>query len=439
MLHPNYIFDSRYNLLTLLGKGGFSEVWLAEDNMAKVQVAIKIYYSPEHELDDEGIEMFRKEFAMVSDMNHTNLLRPAYYGCWKRMPYLVLPYCEEGTLEHIVNSRTKVSEADIWRILRDVAGGLAYLHSHKPPVVHQDIKPGNIMIGTDGENKCYMISDFGISAKIRQTTLTSSNTMASGTIAYMGPERFEENSVPDKAGDIWSLGASLCELMTGKLPFGESGGKAQRAGVHMAGISSEYSSRLVQIVCKCLDPNPANRPEARMLAEEADRYVTGRRQYRTLNMIFISIVIASLMIFGASVFWNRIKEKKRIALEQMEIMKNDSLSVLSIKKAWSLIGEGDAMLEISIDKHFEESYLNALDEIKLIESSFGDKLSISTKERRAEVEKVIIQKIASAKDTLIRKSFDVEEIGNEFLNAFIEGLNNRIDNIGSQMNNDLWL
>ncbi len=93
MLDSGQIIADRYELLKQLGRGGFSEVWLAQDKLTDVKVAIKIY-APGMGLDDAGISLFTQEFSLVFDMNHTNLLHPTYYDCWERMPYLILPFAK---------------------------------------------------------------------------------------------------------------------------------------------------------------------------------------------------------------------------------------------------------------------------------------------------------------------------------------------------------
>ena len=183
-LQQNQIFASHYRLERLLGRGGFSEVWLAHDETADVDVAIKVY-APGTGLDNDGVELFRKEFKIVFDMNHTNLLRPNYYSIEDNMPYLVMPYIERGSTTKMIG---KMPETQVWKFIRDVAAGLAYLHAKEPPVIHQDIKPDNVMLTNDGT---YVITDFGISTRARSTLRKSMNANASaGTQAYMGPERF---------------------------------------------------------------------------------------------------------------------------------------------------------------------------------------------------------------------------------------------------------
>lgn len=258
----NQLFASHYKLKSQLGRGGFSEVWLAEDVKAGIDVAIKIY-APGIGVGSTGSAVFRNEFSLVFNLNHSNLLRPTYFDVEDNMPYLVMPYIRSGSVNKLVG---KMSENDIWKFIHDVASGLAYLHSME--VIHQDIKPDNIMVGDDGH---FLITDFGVSTKARSTLRKSVNSKneGAGTQAYMAPERFGKEPLPVKANDIWSLGATTFELMTGDAPFGDFGGLNQKGGADVPTIYGEYSEKLKALVEKCLDIQPWNRPKAESLRDIA--------------------------------------------------------------------------------------------------------------------------------------------------------------------------
>lgn len=272
MLDAGQIIADRYELLKQLGRGGFSEVWLAQDKLTDVKVAIKIY-APGMGLDDAGISLFTQEFSLVFDMNHTNLLHPTYYDCWERMPYLILPFCKNGSTFKYLAENNLITEAEGWDLLHDVAEGLAYLHAKTPPVIHQDIKPDNILI--NDENR-YMITDFGISARIRSTLRRNQGQESSGgTLAYMGPERFGPSPAPIMASDIWSLGATMYELLTGMPPYGDHGGVLQKNGADIPLINENFSQELKDIIYKCLALNPWDRPTARQIADYTSLHIRG--------------------------------------------------------------------------------------------------------------------------------------------------------------------
>lgn len=271
MFEQGLLIADRYKLITLLGRGGFSEVWLAEDMLANIKIAIKIY-APGVGLDDAGISLFTQEFSLVFDMNHTNLLHPTHFDCWQRMPFLILPYCQNGSAFKYVSSNTPMPEEEAWKVLHDVAAGLAYLHGKIPPIIHQDIKPDNILISDEGR---YMITDFGISARIRSTLNRKTAEMSGGTLAYMGPERFGQNPQPIMASDIWSLGAMMYELMTGNPPYGNHGGMLQKNGADIPLVEGEYSQRLKDLIYRCVALNAWDRPTAEQIERETNAYLLG--------------------------------------------------------------------------------------------------------------------------------------------------------------------
>ena len=263
-LTEGLLFADRYKFIKQLGRGGFAEVWLAEDNLTEVQVAVKVY-APGTGLDENGIKIFTQEFSVVFDMNHTNLLRPTHYDCFERMPYLIMPYIKNGSAFKYITDGQNITEDECWKMLHDVAAGLAYLHEKQPPLIHQDIKPDNIMIDDEGR---YLITDFGISARVRSTIRgAQAQEQSGGTLAYMGPERFSSTPKPIMASDIWSLGAMMYELMTGTPPFANHGGMLQKNGADIPIIEEDYSQELKDIIYSCLAKETWDRPSAKKIEE----------------------------------------------------------------------------------------------------------------------------------------------------------------------------
>ncbi|MEE0950870.1 MAG: protein kinase [Paludibacteraceae bacterium] len=263
MLQENTLFANRYQLIKLLGRGGFSEVWLAKDNWTHLQIAIKVY-APGQGMDQDGLQDFCGELASVYDLNHSNLLKPQHVDTWQNMPYLIMAYCPAGSC---VKRIGKMTEPELWKLIHDVAAGLAYLH--EKDVIHQDIKPDNILIDTEGN---YLITDFGISTRARSTlrkSVIGGNT-SGGTTAYMGPERFSRQPAPTKASDIWSFGAMAFELLEGVTPFGEIGGGMQKGGAEIPFINAPVSDALKFTIFKMLSKETWDRPTAATLVEWAN-------------------------------------------------------------------------------------------------------------------------------------------------------------------------
>ena len=265
-LSEGIIVAEHYKLVRQLGQGSFGDVWLAHNLLADIDVAIKFYGT----LDQKGIEEFRNEFKIAYKLHHPNLLNINHFDVFDNCPYLVMPYCENGSVSRLVG---QMPEAEIWKFVLDVSGGLAFLHSQQPPVVHQDIKPDNILITSDGR---FVISDFGISRSFRTKMSRTNNVSSSGTIAYMGPERFSEKPMVVLASDIWAFGMTLYELMTGDVLWEGMGGCVQLNGARLPAISGTFSNELTQLVTSCLAAETWNRPTASQVHEYASAYIQKR-------------------------------------------------------------------------------------------------------------------------------------------------------------------
>ena len=254
-LKENTLFDDRYKLLRKLGEGGYSEVWYVEDTFAKIKLALKIFL-PSAQLDERGIELFRNEFTVIYNLNHSNLLKCTYLGVANGCPYLVMPYYEGGSAENLIG---KCDESTCWAFLHDVSAGLAHLHDQHPPIIHQDIKPDNILV----DKGKYVITDFGISFNMRNALAGDvEEAVVKGTKPYMPPEKFQQDSTPLMAGDIWALGASAYELVTGHLPF-KNGGLDQQEETPIPSLPDHCSEELRALVSQCLNFHPWERPFAK--------------------------------------------------------------------------------------------------------------------------------------------------------------------------------
>ena len=257
------IIAEHYELKRQLGQGSFGDVWLAHNLLADIDVAIKFYGT----LDQKGIEDFRNEFKIAYRLHHPNLLNISHFDVFENCPYLVMPFCENGSVSHRIG---QMPESEVWKFILDVSCGLSFLHNQKPPIVHQDIKPDNILITSDGR---YVISDFGISRSFRtQMSRTNNKVNSSGTLAYMGPERFSEQPLVVLASDIWAFGMTLYETITGDVLWEGMGGCVQLNGARIPAISG-ITPELARLVSACLAAETWNRPTAQQIHDYAAAHI----------------------------------------------------------------------------------------------------------------------------------------------------------------------
>lgn len=254
-MQPNDIINGRYKLIEPIGSGSFGQVWLAEDLELGIRLAVKIYIA----LDPKGLDEFKTEFKNTRNLNHPYLLRADHYDVAGNNPYLVMSYCPDS----LGNRLGRLDEQEMWKFISQVAEGLSYLH--EMDIVHRDVKPDNILINEHGD---YVVSDFGLSKKMRSTLRRASarneNAMndSSGTIGYMAPEMFSAHPEAVKATDVWALGATIYEVATGDLPFLGQGGVMELGGAAVPDLPQAFSPALNDLLHRCLARDMEARPTA---------------------------------------------------------------------------------------------------------------------------------------------------------------------------------
>ncbi len=342
------LFDGHYALIRPLSvDGATADVWLAldantvtedvqlsdiaslnEDEIEKLGlvVAIKIY-RPQNALDIEGEQRFRDEYMIVFNCHHTNLIHPTHFSIFRETPYLVLPYCKHGSSELLIGNLH--GNNNIWKYIKDVASGLAYLHALTPPIIHQDIKPANILLD---DTFHYAITDFGISSQKGGVHGFYYDEENSGTLAYMAPERFQDGTEPMPQSDIWAFGATLYEILTGKIPFGEEGGKNQIESDATMPIIPNISSDIQRLIHACLSKEPGNRPSAEqiVMAAEAQQYPVKSKKFfygAIISLAIVLIVFATLFIIKSNTYQPTSEELYNVALTKMNSSDIDSLQL----------------------------------------------------------------------------------------------------------------
>ena len=201
-----------YKSFYVLGHGGFAKVYRAVNRNTGQEVAIKIT-SKERLWKPKAMKKHKFEVEIQKSLHHPNVVKAYDFFEDQLFTYLVLELCPNGTLKSLIKKKTRLTEQETIKYVRDILHGLAYIHDNN--IIHRDIKLENFLIDSDGHIK---IADFGLSAKIKYDG-ERKHTVC-GTPNYISPELLLD---PEKGisyeVDIWALGVSAFAMLTGKLPF----------------------------------------------------------------------------------------------------------------------------------------------------------------------------------------------------------------------------
>ena len=247
MLKTGMIIAERYEILGKIGTGGMADVYKAKDHKLNRFVAVKVL-KPEFREDTTFIRKFRSEAQAAAVLTHPNIVNVFDVGDDNGVYYIVMELIEGITLKEYISKKGKLSVKEATSIAIQVSMGLEAAHSHG--IVHRDVKPQNIIISMDGKVK---VTDFGIARAASSNTI-SSNVM--GSVHYSSPEQVR-GGYSDEKSDIYSLGITLYEMVTGKVPFDGDTTVAiaikhlQEEMVPPSVYTPELPHSLEQIILKC--------------------------------------------------------------------------------------------------------------------------------------------------------------------------------------------
>ena len=249
MLEIGSLVDGKYKILNKIGQGGMSVVYLAMNERANKQWAIK-------EVRKDGVQNFEvvkqgliAETEMLKKLSHPNLPSIIDVIDGDGTFLIVMDYIEGRHLESVVKEYGAQSQEDVIEWAKQLCDVLSYLHSRKPPIIYRDMKPSNVMLKPDGK---VMLIDFGTAREFKENSVA--DTTCLGTQGYAAPEQYGGHGQTDARTDIYCLGATLYHLLTGHNP--------SEPPYEMYPIrywNPELSSGLEEIILKCTQKNPDDR------------------------------------------------------------------------------------------------------------------------------------------------------------------------------------
>ncbi|MDD3279788.1 MAG: Stk1 family PASTA domain-containing Ser/Thr kinase [Lachnospiraceae bacterium] len=257
MLNEGTVLGQRYEIISRIGSGGMADVYKAKDHKLNRMVAAKVMKA-EFKEDATFITKFRKEAQAAAGLANPNIVNVYDVGEDNGLYYIVMELVEGITLKDYITRKGKLSVKEATSIAIQVSLGLEAAHNRG--IIHRDVKPQNIIISTDGKVK---LSDFGIAKATNSNTITSN---AMGSVHYSSPEQVR-GGFSNAQSDIYSLGITIYEMVTGRVPF--DGETTVAIAIKHLQEEIEAPSRytpdlpysLEQIILKCTQKSPERRYE----------------------------------------------------------------------------------------------------------------------------------------------------------------------------------
>lgn len=249
--------DGRYEIKEIIGVGGMSVVYKAYDNIDDRIVAIKIL-KDEYLSNEEFKRRFKNESKAIAVLSHPNIVRVYNVSFGDRIQYIVMEYVDGITLKEYIEQQGVINWKETVHFMGQILAALQ--HAHDKGIVHQDIKPQNILLLQDGTIK---VTDFGIARFSRADSNTTSDK-AIGSVHYISPEQ-ARGEVTDEKADIYSVGVVMYEMLTGQLPFQSDNAvsvaimQLQHDAKRPREIVSTIPLGLEQITMRAMQKSPSSR------------------------------------------------------------------------------------------------------------------------------------------------------------------------------------
>ena len=295
------LIADRYEVKEYIGEGAFGEVYRGYHNLLKIDIAIKAL-KRRSAYKQQVVKRFIREAQIMANIHHPNVIRIYDVGEVNGQVYLVMKYIAGMNLEDFINQEEGQTLSKTVELMIQIAEALAIIHSQG--IIHRDIKPLNIMIDSDGKP---ILMDFGIAKAGDTTNIDHKNLTVEGHIlgtpSYMAPEQFKTSDKITKATDVYALGVTFYQMVTGRLPFSgdsflevyESHKTIQPPPTHT--LSKSASARISKVISKMLEKDPSRRyPDGASVKEALQR--AGRSRFKAAITIAGILAVVTLIVFA---------------------------------------------------------------------------------------------------------------------------------------------
>ncbi len=319
---------SNFEILEEIGRGGMGVIYKAREMNSGNEVAIKILLT-KHNTYEEDLRRFQREAKFTIGLDHPNIIKTHSIGVVKGNYYIITEYFKGMTLQEKM-IRDQITTVDACKIMLEVLTGLSYAHSRG--ILHRDLKPGNIMIGKNGDVK---ILDFGLAKHVDQSTRLTITGTVLGTPAYMSPQQASgDQEYVDKTSDIYSAGVMLYEMLCGRTPFRADSSiqmirqVIEKEPIPIRKFRDDIPEKLEIIVEKCMEKMPfhryqtvadlmydiraflCNKPIAAKRRSRIAKFYEKAQKHKRVIAIFAILSVNFLLAITALHIKHLIKEKK---------------------------------------------------------------------------------------------------------------------------------
>lgn len=318
MLEIGSVIDGKYKILSKIGQGGMSVVYLALNERANKSWAIK-----EVRKDVQDFEIIKQsqivETNLLKKLNHPNL--PSIIDVIDREDcfLIVMDYIEGNTLSDALKVKKRLDCEDVIEWAKQLCDVLEYLHTRQPAIIYRDMKPSNIMLKPDGT---VMLIDFGIAREFKENNIQ--DTTCLGTKGYAAPEQFGGHGQTDARTDIYCLGATIYHLVTGHNPCDPP--------YEMYPIrhwDPSFSSGLEKIILKCTQKNPDDRyqscAELLYALEHYEEEEEGYKKVQNIKWYTFIMTVVLTVVMGICTLLSRFGMNNMTADQYEEYLNNASM------------------------------------------------------------------------------------------------------------------
>lgn len=261
------VIDNRYEIISSIGKGGFSKVFCVRDNVTNKILAAKILDYKFETTDDRKYKQFRQEARTIAALNSRNIIKIHDFGIYDDHPYLIMDYIKGKDLKEIINENGYLLIDEFYLYMKKILSAVEICHANK--VIHRDIKADNVKVTSDGS---VILLDFGVSfiSEEKYNLYEMDTKYVSCTITHAAPDLIK-NPKGSVQTDIYALGVTMFEMLTGRCPFDSNNTDREKRKKEIylmhkncpfpdvRKYNPNVTDEIAKIINKCCEKQPKNR------------------------------------------------------------------------------------------------------------------------------------------------------------------------------------